>query len=62
MSEQERQYHLGRIRLKIMQLHLTVIDEKDFQIRLGSYFLLLEYRDNILDDINFHRRVLGIIQ
>ena len=61
MNQQERQLHENLLRNYFLQIHLTVIMEADFAIRLGGKRALQDYRDGILDNINRERRLIGYI-
>ena len=45
-----------------IQIHLSVVYEAEFTEKLKSKRALSDYRDEILDHINFERRQLGYIQ
>ena len=61
MAEQEKMRHEFALKTYYQQIHLTVIYEQNFLHNLGSQMALLIYRDNILDEINERRRILGYI-
>lgn len=61
MTEQKRLEYEHRLYIFYQQLHLTVVHEPNFLHNLGSQRALLIYRDNILDNINDNRRILGYI-
>jgi hypothetical protein len=54
---------LGQLRLKnyYLQIHLTVVYEKEFIEKLKGAKALEYYRDGILDGINEERRSLGLL-
>jgi hypothetical protein len=61
MSEEQARNSERLLQTFYMQIHLTVLYEQDFIERLGGYTSLLDYRDQILDNINFERRKLKYI-
>jgi hypothetical protein len=60
-NEDKRQ--AGQLRLKnyYLQIHLTVVYEKEFIEKLKGVKALEYYRDGILDGINDERRTLGFL-
>jgi hypothetical protein len=60
-NEDKRQ--AGQLRLKnyYLQIHLTVVYEKEFIEKLEGVKALEYYRDGILDGINDERRMLGFL-
>ena len=61
MTQQKRLEYERRLYIFYQQLHLTVVHEQNFLLNLGDQRALLIYRDNILDNINDNRRILGYI-
>jgi hypothetical protein len=59
MDEKQRRQHQLRRSLLFQQIHLTVIFEDSFIREIGRRGLL-EYQDNILDEIIFIDKLLGL--
>ena len=62
MTQKERSKHEQQLFVLIQALHMSVIYEDNFLRNLNnSQIALLAYRDDLLDKINFKRRLLGLL-
>lgn len=62
MTQDEQAKEEYKLAILYQALHMTVIYEDNFLLNLGSRRTLLIYRDDLLDKINFKRRILGRIK
>lgn len=62
MTQDEQTREEQKLAILYQALHMTVIYEDNFLLNLGSQRILLIYRDDLLDKINFKRRILGRIK
>lgn len=62
MIQDEQNKEEQKLVILYQALHMTVIFEDNFLLNLGSRRTLLNYRDDLLDKINFKRRILGRIK
>ena len=62
MTQDEQNKEEQKLVILYQALHMSVIYEDNFLLNLGSRRNLLNYRDDLLDKINFKRRILGRIK